>query len=224
VIGVMEQKGQTLHGHDQDDMILVPITTARNRLLGGSHAKLNLVHYISVKGRDGADLARVEGEMRALLRERHRLHVDAPDDFTIRNLSEVLKAREESTRAMTLLLTAVALVSLIIGGVGIMNIMLVSVTERTREIGLRMAVGARARDILSQFVAEATALALAGGLFGVFAGIAVSYAIEYLTEWRIEVDSGSVVLALAFAASIGILSGLYPARKASRLVPVDALR
>ena len=224
VIGVMERKGQTPQGHDQDDMILVPITTARNRLLGGSHAKLNLINYISVKVSDGADLTRVEGEIRALLRQRHRLHVDAPDDFTIRNLSEVLKAREESARAMTWLLTSVALISLIIGGVGIMNIMLVSVTERTREIGLRMAVGARARDILSQFLVEAMALALFGGLCGVLAGIAGSYAIAQLAGWPIHVNTDAVVLAVAFAASIGILFGFYPARKASRLLPVEALR
>ena len=224
VIGVMERKGQTLQGHDQDDMILVPITTARNRLLGGSQAKLKLINYISVKVRDGAEMADVEADIRALLRDRHRLHVDAPDDFTIRSLTEVIRAREASARAMTLLLTSVALISLIVGGAGIMNIMLVSVSERTREIGLRMAVGARAHDILSQFLIEAVALALAGGICGVLAGFAGSYAIEQFAGWRIHVSGNAVVLALAFAASIGIFFGFYPARKASRLLPVEALR
>jgi putative ABC transport system permease protein len=224
VIGVMGRKGQTLQGHDQDDMILVPITTARTRLFGGSQAKLHLINYISVKVREGADLMRAETDIRALLRQRHRLHTDAPDDFTIRNLTEVIKAREEATRAMTLLLSSVASISLIIGGVGIMNIMLVSVTERTREIGVRMALGARARDILSQFLVEAIALALAGGLCGVVAGVASSYALARLAEWQMNVDVNAIALALAFATSIGILFGFYPARKASQLSPIDALR
>jgi putative ABC transport system permease protein len=224
VIGVMERKGQTPQGWDQDDMILVPITTARNRLLGGSYAKVNLVHYISVKVRDGADMSRTEADIRSLLRQRHRLHTDDPDDFTLRNLSEVLNAREESIRTMTLLLTVVGSISLLIGGIGLMNIMLVSVTERTREIGLRMALGARAHDILWQFLAEAVTITVSAGACGILLGTGGSYALAYLTEWRTELDPSTIGLAAAFAAAIGVLFGLYPARKAARMAPVEALR
>jgi putative ABC transport system permease protein len=148
----------------------------------------------------------------------------ADDDFTLRNLSEVLGAQEASSRIMTLLLAAVASVSLLVGGIGIMNIMLVSVTERTREIGLRMAVGARARDILMQFLVEAITLALIGGLLGIFLGVGGSYAIGHFAEWRTELNLQSIVLAVGFAAAIGIFFGFYPARKASRLLPIEALR
>ena len=224
VIGVMERKGQTLQGTDQDDMILMPITTARNRLLGGSQAKLRLVHYISVKVRDGADMTQTDDEMRTLLRQRHRRQAGQDDGFTLRNLSEVLNAREESTRIMTLLLAAVASVSLLVGGIGIMNIMLVSVTERTREIGLRMAVGARGRDILSQFLAEAVTLSLVGGVCGILLGIGSSAAIAHFAGWRTVLDLNAIVLAVVFAALVGVFFGFYPARKASRLVPIEALR
>ncbi|MEA3157067.1 MAG: putative transport system permease protein [Betaproteobacteria bacterium] len=224
VIGVMERKGQTLQGNDQDDMILIPITTARNRLLGGSQAKLRLVHYISVKVRDGADMTQTDDDMRTLLRQRHRRQSGQDDGFTLRNLSEVLSAREASTRIMTLLLAAVASISLLVGGIGIMNIMLVSVTERTREIGLRMAVGARGRDILSQFLAEAVTLALVGGLFGILLGIGSSAAIAYFAGWHTVLNLNAIVLAVVFAALVGVFFGFYPARKASRLLPIEALR
>jgi putative ABC transport system permease protein len=224
VIGVMERKGQTPQGWDQDDMILVPITTARNRLLGGSYAKVNLVHYISVKVRDGADLAHTEADIRALLRQRHRLQADAADDFTIRNLSEALKARQDSADALTFLLAAVASISLLIGGIGIMNIMLVSVKERTREIGLRMAVGARGRDILSQFLIEAVALAILGSVCGLLVGVGGSYAITYFAGWALHVSVPAMAVSVAFAVTVGVLFGFYPAHRASRLVPVDALR
>ena len=224
VIGVMEAKGQTLQGWDQDDMILVPITTARNRLLGGSYAKVNLVHYISVKVRDGADLAQAQADMRALLRQRHRLFRDTPDDFTIRDLSEVLKARQHSADMMTMLLAAVALISLLVGGIGIMNMMLVSVKERTREIGLRLAVGARGRDILSQFLAEAMTLALAGGFSGILFGVAGSYVVANFAGWAMPISMSSIALAFVFAAAVGVTSGFYPAHRASRLVPIEALR
>jgi putative ABC transport system permease protein len=179
VIGVLERKGQSLQGQDQDDVILMPISTARNRVLGGTQAKLRSVGSISVKVREGSDMAQAEAEIRTLMRQRHRLQAGQDDDFTLRNLSEVLGAREESTRIMTLLLAAVASVSLLVGGIGIMNIMLVSVTERTREIGLRMAVGARAKDILSQFLVEAVTLALVGGLCGIVIGVGGSFAIGH---------------------------------------------
>jgi putative ABC transport system permease protein len=224
VIGVLERKGQSLQGQDQDDVILMPITTARNRVLGGSGVKLRTVGSISVKVRDGVDMARAEAEIRNLLRERHRLQPNQEDDFTLRNLAEVLGAREESSRVMALLLAAVASVSLLVGGIGIMNIMLVSVTERTREIGLRMAVGARARDILSQFLVEAVTLAIVGGLCGIALGIAGSFAIAHFAGWRVDLDLQAIVLAVGFAAAVGIFFGYYPARKASRLLPIEALR
>jgi putative ABC transport system permease protein len=225
VIGVLERKGQSLMGQDQDDVILMPISTARNRVLGGNLAKQRSVGSISIKVREGANMAEAESEIRGLLRQRHRLQQRGQDDdFTLRNLSEVLSAREESSRIMTLLLAAVASVSLLVGGIGIMNIMLVSVTERTREIGLRMAVGARGSDILAQFLVEAITLALIGGLLGIVLGVGGSYAISNLAGWRVELRPESVVLAVGFAAAIGIFFGFYPARKASRLLPIEALR
>lgn len=224
VIGVLERKGQTLQGHDQDDMILIPITTARNRILGGTQAKPRSVHYISVKVRDGADMAHAEADIRTLLRQRHRLQPNQNDDFTLRSIVDVLGVHEESTRIMTLLLAAVASVSLLVGGIGIMNIMLVSVTERTREIGLRMAVGARGRDILSQFLVEAVTLTLVSGLCGILLGIGASYAIGHFAGWRTEISVNAIVLAAGFAAVVGVFFGFYPARKASRLSPIEALR
>ena len=224
VIGTLERKGQSLMGQDQDDVILMPISTARNRVLGVNIAKLRSVGPISIKIRDGEDMKEAEEQIRSLLRQRHRLQPGQDDTFNLRNLSELLQAREESSRVMALLLAAVASVSLLVGGIGIMNIMLVSVTERTREIGLRMAVGARASDILTQFLVEAVTLALIGGLLGIALGVAGSYAIAHLAEWRIELGTQAIVLAAGFAAAIGIFFGFYPARKASRLLPIEALR
>jgi len=223
VIGTLERKGQSLMGQDQDDVILMPVSTARNRVLGGN-AKLRSVGSIFVKVREGADMAEAEDQIKSLLRQRHRIQTGQEDDFTLRNLSEVLGAQEASSRIMTLLLAAVASVSLLVGGIGIMNIMLVSVTERTREIGLRMAVGARGRDILMQFLVEAITLALIGGLLGILLGVGGSYAIGHFAEWRTELNLQSIVLAVGFAAAIGIFFGFYPARKASRLLPIEALR
>ena len=224
VVGVLERKGQSMMGQDQDDVILMPISTARNRILGGTHAKLRSVGSISVKVRDGAEMSRAESEIRRLMRQRHRIQPGQDDDFTLRNLAEILGAREASTRVMTLLLAAVASVSLVVGGIGIMNIMLVSVTERTREIGLRMAVGARGKDILSQFLVEAVTLALVGGLCGVLLGVSGSYAIGHFAGWRTDLNIHAIVLAVGFSAAVGVFFGFYPARKASRLLPIEALR
>jgi putative ABC transport system permease protein len=225
VIGVLETKGQSMMGTDQDDLILMPISTARKRVLGAAHlAKQRSVGTIWVKVREGYDLKAAEDQVRALLRQRHRLQPGQDDDFSLRNLAEIAATREASSRVLALLLAAVASVSLVVGGIGIMNIMLVSVTERTREIGLRRAVGARARDILGQFLIEAVTLSLIGGLAGVAIGIGAAVGIAQVADWRILISPEAVVLAVAFAFAIGVFFGFYPARKAAYLNPVEALR
>ena len=225
VIGVLETKGQSLMGTDQDDLVLMPLPTARSRVLGTASAARNRsVGTIWVKVADGVETRGVEEQVRLLLRQRHRLQAGADDDFSLRNLAEVMAAQEASSRVLALLLAAVASVSLLVGGIGIMNIMLVSVTERTREIGLRMAVGARTRDILGQFLVEAVTLSLIGGLVGVALGIGTSMAIASLAGWRVLLSPEAVGLAVAFAFVIGVFFGFYPARKAARLNPVEALR
>jgi len=225
VIGLLESKGQSMMGTDQDDLILMPITTARKRVLGASNlAKQRSVGTIWVKVAEGYDMKTAEEQVRALLRQRHRLQPGQDDDFSLRNLEEVAATQEASSRVLALLLAAVASVSLVVGGIGIMNIMLVSVTERTREIGLRMAVGARNRDILGQFLVEAVTLSLIGGLVGVALGMAAAFGVAQLAGWRIVIAPQAVLLAVAFAFVIGVFFGFYPARKAARLNPVEALR
>jgi putative ABC transport system permease protein len=225
VIGVLETKGQSLMGTDQDDVILMPISTARSRVLGSSsQAKQRSVGTIWIKVADGVRAGAIEEEVRALLRQRHRLPPGADDDFSMRNLAEVMAAQEASSRVLSLLLAAVASVSLLVGGIGIMNIMLVSVTERTREIGLRMAVGARTRDILGQFLVEAVTLSLLGALVGVALGIGAASAVTHFAGWHVLLSADAIVLAVAFAFAIGVFFGFYPARKAARLNPVEALR
>ncbi len=225
VIGLLESKGQSMMGTDQDDLVLMPISTARKRVLGVSNlAKQRNVGTIWVKVREGYDMKSAEEQVRALLRQRHRLPPGQDDDFSLRNLEEVAATQEASSRVLALLLAAVASVSLVVGGIGIMNIMLVSVTERTREIGLRMAVGARTRDILGQFLVEAVTLSLIGGLVGVALGMAAAFGIAQLAGWRIVLSPEAVLLAVAFAFVIGVFFGFYPARKAARLNPVEALR
>ncbi len=224
VVGLLERKGQSMVGQDQDDVVLIPISTARKRVLGGQQVRSRNVQSITVKVQDGADVAVAEQEIRDLLRQRHRLQPNQEDDFFLRNLAEVLAAQEASSRVLAMLLAAIASVSLVVGGIGIMNIMLVSVTERTREIGLRMAVGARGRDILLQFLVEAVTLALIGGLVGIALGFAASFAVGHFAGWRTEVEPAAVVLSVGFAGAIGVFFGYYPARKAARLAPIDALR
>jgi putative ABC transport system permease protein len=224
VVGVLGKKGQTTWGQDQDDLILVPLSTAKRKLLGVSQANARSVGAISVKVREGEDMKDAETQTRELLRQRHRLQPYQDDDFNIRNLAEYAAAQEESSRVMTILLAAIASVSLLVGGIGIMNIMLVSVTERTREIGLRMAVGARGRDILMQFLVEAVTLSLIGGTIGVVVGLVTSYTIPYFAGWRTLVRPEAIVIAFGFAAAIGIFFGFYPARKAAGLNPIEALR
>ena len=224
VVGVLSRKGQNSWGQDQDDVIMIPISTAKKKVLGASQANPRAVGSISIKIRPDEDMAEAENQIRALLRQRHRLQPFQDDDFWLRNLSEVLQTQEESSKVMTYLLAAIASVSLLVGGIGIMNIMLVSVTERTREIGLRMAVGARRRHILLQFLIEAITLSLIGGIIGIALGLGGSRAISYFAEWRTLVAPESIVIAFGFAAGIGIFFGFYPARKASRLDPIEALR
>jgi len=225
VIGVLAAKGQSPGGSDLDDVLLMPITTARNRVLGATAlAKSRSVGSIQIKLRDGADSKEAEDRVRELLRQRHRLQPGQDDDFTLRNMTEILQTREESSRVMALLLSAVASVSLLVGGIGIMNIMLVSVTERTREIGLRRAVGARSRDILQQFLVESITLSLIGGLVGVALGVGGAQLIAQLAGWPIQLSMSTILLAVSFAATIGIFFGYYPARQAARMSPIEALR
>jgi putative ABC transport system permease protein len=223
VVGVLAAKGQNAVGQDQDDIVIVPMSTFRNRIwnAGGNVRRIWSIH---VKVRAGADMARAEESMRTLLRQRLRVPEGGDDTFSIRNLSEVLQAQEESSRVMTALLAAVAGVSLLVGGIGIMNIMLVSVTERTREIGLRMAVGARGRDILAQFLIESVTLSLVGGAIGVALGVLATWAVERATGWSAVMEPWSVLLAVGFSGLVGVFFGYYPARRAARLQPIVALR
>ena len=223
MIGVLERKGQSTFGQDQDDVILIPLPTAQ-KIISSKKVKVGAVHAISIKVRDPGAMKEAEAQVRALLRQRHRLRQDEPDDFWLRNLSEILQAQEESSRILTMFLAAIASVSLLVGGIGIMNIMLVSVTERTREIGLRMAVGARRRDVLSQFLVEAVSLSLIGGLIGIGLGLAGAYGISYAAEWNLLIQPDAILVAFGFAGAVGIFFGFYPARKASRLDPIEALR
>ena len=224
VIGVLSRKGQNSMGQDQDDVIVVPLSTYRNRIQGMSAGRIKRVGAISVKVREGQSMQQAEQKMRELLRQRHRLPAGADDDFSIRNLTEMLQAQEESSRVMALLLAAVAGVSLVVGGIGIMNIMLVSVTERTREIGLRMAVGARSRDILGQFLIEAVTMSLVGGAIGIVIGIVATWAIGSFAGWEVLLSAQSIVLAVGFSAAVGVFFGFYPAQRAAGLLPIQALR
>jgi putative ABC transport system permease protein len=225
IVGVLASKGQSPGGNDLDDVVLLPITTARNRVLGATAlAKSRSVGSIQIKVREGVNSQVAEERVRELLRQRHRLQAGQDDDFTLRNLTEILQAREDSSRVMALLLAAVASVSLLVGGIGIMNIMLVSVTERTREIGLRRAVGATGGDILRQFLIEAITLSLIGGLVGVLLGMGGAKLIGALAGWPIQLSATATLLSVSFAAAIGIFFGYYPARQAARMSPIEALR
>ena len=224
VVGVLAEKGQNTQGQDQDDVIFVPLSTAKRNIPGMAKSNPRFIHTMVVKMRDGADMTEAQAQIRDLLRQRHRLIPGQDDDFWMRDLSEVSATRDASSRALSFLLAAVAAVSLLVGGIGIMNIMLVSVTERTREIGLRLAIGARRRDILVQFLIESTTLSLIGAAVGVALGIATAMGVAALAGWPTLIQIDSVVLAVAVSGLIGVFFGLYPARRAALLNPIEALR
>ncbi len=222
VIGVLERKGQSPIGQDQDDTIYIPVTTAQKKIFGTAFP--GMVRIIMVKAGSAEALGGAEREIAELLRQRHRIGRKQDDDFTVRNLTQMMQAAEQASKVMTLLLGSVASVSLLVGGIGIMNIMLVSVTERTREIGIRMAVGAKTWDIRLQFLIEALILSLIGGAFGVIAGVSGSALLSRIAGWPTIVSVLSILLAFSFSGMVGIFFGFYPAYKASLLDPIEALR
>ena len=224
VSGVLTPKGQSPTGQDQDDVILLPISTATQKVLGVNKANAKAVGSVMVQAISPEAIDQAIQEMEALLRERHRILPGLEDDFSIRNLTEVFAAQESSAQVMAVLLGAIASVSLIVGGIGIMNIMLVSVTERTREIGLRLAVGAKRRDILSQFLVEAVTLSLAGGIIGILVGVTTSFSISYFAQWSTDIGVMAVAVSFLFSALVGVFFGYYPARTAAFLNPIEALR
>ncbi len=224
VVGTLVPKGQSPTGQDQDDVVIVPISTAQKKLFGVNQARANSVGSLMVQARGPQFIQAAQDEMRSVLRQRHHLQPGQDDDFSIRNLEEVFQAQETSSRVMSILLAAIASVSLIVGGIGIMNIMLVSVTERTREIGLRQAVGAKTRDILTQFLVEAVTLSILGGVIGIALGILASKLISMFAQWSTLVSPGAILLAFVFSALVGVFFGFYPARKAALLDPIEALR
>ncbi|HRS83726.1 MAG TPA: ABC transporter permease [Smithellaceae bacterium] len=222
VIGVLESKGQSMLGQDQDDIVFVPVSSAQRNLFGRWFP--GTVRSIMVKARSTEDLDRAEQQIKDLLRQRHRIGAGQEDDFTVRNLTQMMQMAEQASRVMALLLAAIAGVSLLVGGIGIMNIMLVSVTERTREIGIRMAVGAKTWDIRLQFIIEAMILSLIGGLIGILLGILFAELLSLFAGWTILISTFSIILSFGFSGVVGIFFGFYPAYKASLMNPIDALR
>ncbi|HUJ72366.1 MAG TPA: ABC transporter permease [Verrucomicrobiae bacterium] len=219
VIGILTPKGLSVMGTDQDDVIVMPYTSAMKRVIGTTSLRA-----INVQAASADLLASVQKQIIGLLRQRHRITAGKDDDFTVRNQEEIAEAATATTRVMTVLLGAIASVSLVVGGIGIMNIMLVSVTERTREIGIRMAVGAHARDILLQFLSEAITLSSLGGIIGIVLGVASAKILSAVAKWPTLISISSIVIAFLFSAAVGVFFGFYPARKASRLDPIEALR
>ncbi len=219
VIGVFEAKGQSAAGQDQDDVAVIPLTTAQDRLMG-----ITYVSNINIQAANAEVIDQVQNDISALLRVRHRIQSGAPDDFTVRNLAAIMATAAETTGAITTLLGCIAAISLVVGGIGIMNIMLVSVTERTREIGIRKALGATYSNILLQFLIEAIVLGVTGGLLGILLGVASAHIISTVAGWNTVISPSSILLAFGVSVAIGLFFGLYPARKAALLDPIEALR
>jgi putative ABC transport system permease protein len=219
VLGVLDKKGGSAMGQDQDDLVCIPYTTAQKRLMGVTYIGNIIVSAVSPQA-----IGRATEEIRALLRQRHRIGRDQDDDFEVRSQQDIANAATQMSGVLTVLLGAIASVSLLVGGIGIMNIMLVSVTERTREIGLRMAIGAKGRDVLLQFLVEAIALSLIGGGIGIALGFGLAEGMSRWMSWPAKVPADAVMMAFGFAAAVGVFFGFYPAQKASRLDPIDALR
>jgi putative ABC transport system permease protein len=224
VVGTLVPKGQSPTGQDQDDIIILPISTAQKKIFGVNQARANSVGSLMVQARGPAYIQSAQDEMNQVLRQRHHIQQNQDNDFTVRNLEELFRAQETSSHVMSILLAAIASVSLIVGGIGIMNIMLVSVTERTREIGLRQAVGAKTKDILTQFLVEAVTLSILGGIVGIILGVISSKLISIFAQWSTLVSPAAIMMAFVFSALVGVFFGFYPARKAALLDPIDALR
>ena len=219
VIGILEEKGQSGMGQDQDDTVIIPITTAQERMLGITH-----INRISIQGENTDVLAQIQADVTELLRQRHEITADKEDDFNVRNMTEMINAMNDTTTTITMLLGITAAISLLVGGIGIMYIMLVSVTERTREIGIRKSLGAKYNDIRNQFLIEASVICLVGGAIGIIFGIIASEVISALAGWNTYIAPWSILLSFGFSLAIGVFFGFYPARKAAKLDPIEALR
>ena len=221
IIGVLKERGQSSFGMDQDDLIIAPYSTVLTRLSGSGHVHVNqiLARAVSLE-----QMEQAQAEVTAILREAHRIPEGGDDDFTVRNQTDIASTAQETSSVLTVLLASIASISLLVGGIGIMNIMLVSVTERTHEIGIRMAIGARSRDILVQFLIEAIVLSLSGGLIGVLLGFLATWILDLTTDWNMVIVPANVLLSFGFAGAVGVFFGYYPARKAAALNPIEALR